>query len=86
MDHDEQLISEVVLPLLNVSRRLPNGTVNKKEPNQQAIYMTSAGSKASFAYNKLISVFENSIIDPQASFCFGYKSCSNKISLIAGNP
>ena len=80
-DQDEQLISEVVLPLLNVSRRLPDGTVNKKEPNQQAIYMTSAGSKASFAYNKLISVFENSIIDPQSAFCFG---CDYRVPMMHG--
>jgi hypothetical protein len=33
-DHDETLISEVVLPLLNVSRRLPDNTVNPKEVNQ----------------------------------------------------
>ena len=36
-DHDEELINTVVLPLLNVSRRLPDGTVNPKEPNQQQI-------------------------------------------------
>jgi hypothetical protein len=32
-DHDANLISEVVLPLLNVSRRLPDNTVNPKEVN-----------------------------------------------------
>jgi hypothetical protein len=33
--HDEELVNTVVLPLMNVSRRLPDGTVNPKEPNQQ---------------------------------------------------
>lgn len=35
--HDEIAINEIVLPLLNVSRRLPNNTINEKEPNQQVI-------------------------------------------------
>lgn len=43
--------------------------------------MTSAGSKASFAYNKLISVFENSIIDPQSAFCFG---CDYRVPMMHG--
>lgn len=38
-DHDETLISEVVLPLLNVSRRLPDNTVNPKEPNQETVFI-----------------------------------------------
>lgn len=33
--------------------------------------MTSAGVKSSFAYNKLISTFEDSIINPEDSFCVG---------------
>ena len=80
-DHDETLISEVVLPLLNVSRRLPDNTVNPKEVNQQTIFMTSAGAKMSFAYTKLIDVFENSVIDPKTSFCFG---CDYRVPMMHG--
>ena len=32
-DHEEAPINEIVLPLMNVSRRLPDNTVNEKEPN-----------------------------------------------------
>ena len=32
-NHDETAINTIVLPLLNVSRRLPNGATNPKEPN-----------------------------------------------------
>ena len=32
---------------------------------------TSAGVKSSFAYNELITTFENSIINPDESFCVG---------------
>ena len=48
-DGDEEAINSVVLPLVNVSRRLPNNTVNEQEPNQQIICATSAGAKTSFA-------------------------------------
>ncbi len=70
-DADQEEIQEVVLPLMNVARRLPNNTVNPKEPNSQVLVMTSAGVKSSFAYNKLISTFENSIINPDDAFCVG---------------
>ena len=46
-DHEEQPINEIVLPLMNVSRRLPDDTVNENEPKQQVIAMTSAGVKTS---------------------------------------
>ena len=80
-DHEEKPLNEVVLPLMNVSRRLPDNTVNEKEPNQQQICMTSAGVKTSFAYEKLIDVFENSIIDPKNSFCFG---CDYRVPILHG--
>ena len=70
-DGDEEAINSVVLPLVNVSRRLPNNTVNPKEPNQQIIAATSAGMKASFAYDRLIDTFENAVIDPQHAFMLG---------------
>ena len=70
-DGDEEAINSVVIPLVNVSRRLPNNTVNEKEPNQQIIATTSAGNKTSFAYERLIDTFENAIIDPDHAFMFG---------------
>ena len=58
-DADETEINEIVLPLMNVARRLPDNTVNEKEPNAQQIVMTSAGVKSHFSYDKLIDMFEN---------------------------
>ena len=80
-DHDEEPLNEVVLPLMNVSRRLPDNTVNPKEPNQQTICMTSAGVKTSFAYEKLLDMFENAIIDPYNSFVFG---CDYRVPTMHG--
>ena len=70
-DADEGAINNVVLPFVNVSRRLPDNTVNQEEINQQIIATTSAGAKTSFAYDRLIDTFENAIIDPQHAFVLG---------------
>ena len=71
-DQDGDMISKVVLPQMNVSRRMSNGLINPYEKvNTQVIYATSAGTKASFAYEALIDTFEKAIIDPKRSFCIG---------------
>ena len=80
-DHEEAPINEVVLPLMNVSRRLPDNTVNEKEPNQQRIFMTSAGVKTSFAYDLLIDDFIDCIIHPKSTFVFG---CDYRVPVIHG--
>lgn len=49
-DQDGDAISEIILPQMNVSRRMVNGTVNPYEKiNTQVIFATSAGAKSSFA-------------------------------------
>ena len=80
-DHEEAPVNEIVLPLLNVSRRLPDNTVNEKEPNQQRIFMTSAGVKTSFAYDLLIDDFMDCIIHPDSTFVFG---CDYRVPILHG--
>ncbi len=70
-NHDEEAINTIVLPLLNVSRRLPDNTVNPREPNQQIICATSAWQKTSFAYDRLIDNFIKAIVEPTKAFVFG---------------
>lgn len=71
-DQDGDMISEVILPQMNVSRRTAQGLVNPYEHiNTQVIYATSAGMKSSFAYSALIDTFEKAIIDPTLNFCIG---------------
>lgn len=79
--HDEELVNTVVLPLMNVSRRLPDGSVNFNEPNQQTICATSAWLKTSFAYIKLIDMFVDAIINPKNTFVFG---CDYRVPLMHG--
>ena len=80
-NHDETAINTIVLPLLNVSRRLPDGTTNPKEPNQQVICATSAWQKTSFAYDRLIDNFEMSIMQPHQAFVFG---CDYRVPVLHG--
>ena len=53
-DHDGDVLAEVVLPLMNVDRRTVTGDIDLTEPNQQQIYITSAGGKGTYAYERLI--------------------------------
>lgn len=71
-DQDGDAIAEIILPQMNVSRRMYNGAVNPYEKvNTQVIYATSAGTKSSYAYEALIDTFEKAIIDPKSAFCIG---------------
>lgn len=70
-DHDADLVNNVVIPLMNVKRRMANGKVNPHEPQPQQIWMSSASSKSSFCYEKIIELFENEIIDPAHTFVWG---------------
>lgn len=71
-DADENAVSEIIIPQLNVSRRNSAGLVNPYESiNQQIIAGTSAGSKSSYAYSLLIETMIQAIIDPKRAFIMG---------------
>ena len=70
-DHDGDVINEVVLPLLVVERKMVSGLVNPNEPQPCRFWMTSAGQKGTYAYEKLIEIYENSIIDPNSTMVWG---------------
>lgn len=50
---DGKLLNEVIIPLMNVNRRAKNGDVDPNEPHKQQIFVTTAGYKNTFAYDKL---------------------------------
>lgn len=57
---------------MNVSRRLPDGTFNDAEVlNKSQVYVTTAGWKNSFAYEKLIQLLVQSIIQPDEAIVMG---------------
>ena len=81
MDHDADSINTIVLPLMNVPRQMKNGTINPYEPQQCQFWMTSAGARNSFAYDKLIELLGFAILNPRRYSVIG---CSYKVPLIAG--
>lgn len=52
-DHNADDLNEIVLPLLNVSRRLPDNSVNEKEVNQQVICINLIQIFSSFLYRQI---------------------------------
>lgn len=70
-DHSPDQLNSIVLPLLNVSRKMVNGLVNPYEPHQVQIWISSASDKNTFCYDKTIELLELSIINPAKAFTFG---------------
>lgn len=67
-----QILSEVILPMMNVSRRAAFGGEDKNDiTNKGQIYITTAGEKGTFAYEKLVQIFLWSIARPNESFVMG---------------
>lgn len=70
-DHDAETLNQVVLPLMTKDRKMATGLINPAEPQHAQIYSTSASSKATYAYEKLIEVIVKSIIAPEDNFVMG---------------
>lgn len=69
---DQTALNEIVIPTTNVNRLLPDGTRHKEENvNKSQIYITTAGYKNSFAFEKLIELLIQSIIDPDEVMIIG---------------
>ena len=69
---DQTALNEIVIPTTNVNRLLPDGTRHKEENvNKSQIYITTAGYKNSFAFEKLIELLIQSIIDPDEVMIMG---------------
>lgn len=69
---DQTLLNEVIIPTMNVDRRLSDGSRHEEEViNKSQIYVTTAGWKNSFAYEKLIQILIQMIIDPGEAFVMG---------------
>lgn len=62
---DGDILNEVLIPVTNISRVLPDGTQDPDEVvNQSQVYITTAGYKNMFAYQKLVEVVTKSAIKP----------------------
>ena len=69
---DQTLLNEVIIPTMNVDRRLSDGSrVEEETVNKSQIYVTTAGWKNSFAYEKLIELLIRQIIYPDEAVVMG---------------
>ena len=69
---DGKILQEVLIPTMNISRQLADGSTLMEEIlNQAQLYITTAGYKNTFAYQKLITTLVQMIIEPQKAFILG---------------
>ena len=69
---DQTLLNEVIIPTMNVDRRLASGErIESETVNKSQIYVTTAGWKNSFAYQKLMQLLIQEIIDPTEAVVLG---------------
>ena len=69
---DQQQLNEVIIPTMVVDRRLSDGSRHEEEvANKSQIYVTTAGWKNSFSYDKLIQILIQQIINPDEAIMLG---------------
>ena len=69
---DQTALNEIIIPTTNVNRLLPDGSRCSEEVvNKSQIYITTAGWKNSFAYDKLIQLLIRSLIQPDEVMIMG---------------
>lgn len=69
---DGKILNEVLIPIMNVSRLCMDGTMQPEETlNKSQIYVTTAGWKGTFAYDKLIFTLVGMVTQPDKYFIMG---------------
>lgn len=69
---DGKILSEVIIPTMNVSRLCMDGSTQPEETlNKSQIYVTTAGWKGTFAYDKLIQLLVWMITEPEKAMVMG---------------
>ena len=69
---DGDILSQVIMPTMNISRMCMDGTTQPDETlNKSQIYITTAGYKNTFPYDKLIQLLVWEIVKPQQSIIMG---------------
>ena len=69
---DQDKLNEILLPTLNVSRNVAGHGVDDDELiNQSAVYITTAGYKGTFSYDKLIQILCQMVARPDQAIVLG---------------
>lgn len=65
---DGDIINQVLIPMMNISRQ---GSLPDEVSNKSQIYVTTAGYKNTFAYQKLIQLLVQMVTEPGKAFVMG---------------
>ena len=69
---DGTILSEFIIPTMNVSRLCMDGTMHPEETlNKSQIFVTTAGWKGTFAYDKLIQFLVWMLTEPEKAIIMG---------------
>ena len=69
---DGDILHEVLIPTLSISRQCEDGTTQESEVlNKSQLYITTAGYKGTFAYDKLIDTLVWQIVRPEKAMVIG---------------
>lgn len=69
---DQKKLNDILLPTLNVSRSVGGSGVDENEvSNQSTVYITTAGYKGTFSYDKLIQTLCQSVGRPDQAIVLG---------------
>ena len=79
---DGRILQEVLIPVMNIARQCKDGTMQMDETtNMSQIFLTTAGSKSTFCYKKLITFLVRMITEPEKAIILGG---TYKIPMILG--
>ena len=68
---DQSKLNEILLPTLNVSRKVNGITDPDEVANQSTVYITTAGYKSTFSYDKLIQTLCQMVARPDQAIVLG---------------
>ena len=69
---NDDILREVIIPVMAVSRRAKDGTVNEHEPlNKSQVYITTAGYKGTYPYDRLIGMLVRMVMQPERCMVLG---------------
>ena len=69
---DQDILNEVIIPTLNVNRPLPCGGTDPGEfINKSQVFITTAGYKNTFSYEKLMEFLCRAVARPKSTIVLG---------------
>lgn len=69
---DDAILREVIIPVMAIPRRAKDGSVHEEEPvNKSQIYITTAGYKNTYPYDRLIGLLVRMVTQPERCMVLG---------------